>query len=104
SFGSSSVNELRVGDPMQPGSQSRSSLKRGQFFPGRREGLLGQILGLMNIARQVEQKKIHLLIMAADQLGAGLRTSRAKVVYEAFIVRLGHAFSTGLKAIAAAVS
>src|SRR6266852_6687850 len=52
----------------------------------------------------MKQKAIHLFIMAADQLGAGLRTSGTRILRQALIVRLRHAFSTRLEAIAAAFS
>jgi hypothetical protein len=58
----------------------------------------------MNIAGQMKQKAIHLFIMAANQLGAGLRPSSMRILRQALVIRLRHAFSARLEAIAAAFS
>jgi len=66
------VDEFRVGDPVQPGGQGRPTLEPGDFLPGGGKSLLREVLGLMNVACQVNQKTIDGLVVDADQLGACL--------------------------------
>jgi hypothetical protein len=52
------VEEFRVGDPVQPGGQGGPTLERGDLLPGGGEGLLREILGPVDVARQVNQETI----------------------------------------------
>ena len=87
------VDEFRVGDPVQPGGQGRSTVEPGDFFPGGGKSLLREVLGLVNVACQVNQKTINGLVVGANQLGACLGSAGTEMAQQALLVRRRHMFS-----------
>src|SRR5262249_49071213 len=68
---------------------------RGELFPGSGEGLLGEILGPVDVAGQVDQEAIHRLVVGTHQLRTGLGTTGTQTVEQASVVPLRHGYSAG---------
>ena len=66
------LEELPVGDAMQPGPQRRSLVKGVETAPGLEERLLGQVLGGLGATGEIEQVAIDGRVVVPHEAVAGL--------------------------------
>ena len=79
------MQELPVGDPMEPASQRSPPLKRVKVAPGLQKRLLGQILRQVRSLGEIQQVAVDPTVVLADELVTCLGIPRAELLQKARI-------------------